>query len=201
MVFEIFKELLLAIAHYPYLVSFFGGFLSEELLVFLAILSGRGTLPFWIVFVFGYLGALSMNSIWFFLGKSRFGKKISSWFSKDKKILENVDYINRRRHLFYLIATKFVYGTRTASAVYYGMKGMNYKKFILYDSIAVLVWALIMLPAGWMAGNGFARLLNISKGIEKFAAFILVAFLVVYVLNHLIRNIIKKEYEIEERVK
>ncbi|MDP2926191.1 MAG: VTT domain-containing protein [Nanoarchaeota archaeon] len=199
---NIFNELALLVSLHPYMISFISGVISEELVVFLAILSGRDLLPFWIVLIFGTLGALFLNSLWFLLGKSRFGKKIDHYFlkklKKHKSHIQKLYSINRKRNLFYLIGTKFIYGTRNVAAFYYGMKGMGYKKFIVYDSIAMIIWALIMLPAGWLAGNGFNRLLKLTRGVEKFLAVILFSAIVIYIIQHIIRKILVRNKSIPD---
>ena len=183
------------IAIHNYFISFLGGALSEEFVVFFAILSGRGVLPFWVVFVFGSLGALFINFLWFLAGGSVFGKRLSNWLLNTEKKIEvnsEINYVNKKKSLIYLIATKFVYGTRSVTAVYYGMKGMSYRRFLIYDSIAILVWASIMVSAGWLAGKGFDRILRFTKGFDRLLAIILLTLVIIYFLNKLIRRLFVK---------
>jgi membrane protein DedA with SNARE-associated domain len=199
---NIFSYFSMFVTTHPFLISFLSGALSEELVVFLAILSGRHILPLWIVFVFGPMGALFFNSLCFFSGKSKFGKGLNDYLSRNKKHIpgeEDLEHINKKRHIFYLTASKFVWGTRTASAVYYGMKGMDFKKFLLYDGIAIYIWALVMVPAGWLAGNGFNYLLRLTRGLERFLAIVLISVVVIFIIYKLIRVIIIKEYKVIEK--
>ena len=193
---SIVKELYLFVVFNPYLVSSIGGFLSEEFLVFLAILSGRGLLKLWIVFVFGFFGIFLSDSLWFYLGKSKiigFIKKLINLEKKIEKLDERMDFIDKKRNFVYILATKFVYGTRIASIVYYSIKGMKYKKFLFYDFFAVLIWLVIMVPAAWFAGKGFHRALKFTRGIEILFTVILITWIVTYIINKIMKLIIEKE--------
>lgn len=190
--FEIFRELMSLVEFHPYLITFVASFLSEELLVFLAVLSGRGILSFWTVYVLGILGVMLFDSLIFIIGKSKFGSYIEDRFFPERKMDKKINFANKKRVLFYLIVTKFVWGTRIASIFYYSVRGMKYRRFILFNSISLVVWGSIMLSAGWLAGNGFDRILRFSRGVERFAAFILITILVIFFIDKTIKGLLKK---------
>jgi membrane-associated protein len=188
---EIFNFLEQIIVLHPVLAVFVSSFFSEEIIVFLAILSGRGIINFWIVFCAGILGLLCFDSLCFLAGKSKFGKYVEEKFFKEH--FKSVGGINKSRAFFYLFVTKFIYGTRIASLMYYGMRKMSYKRFVVYDFVSLVFWACIMLGAGWLAGKGFDVLLRVTKGAGKLAALVLVTLVLVYIIRKIFQTAIKRE--------
>ncbi|MEK6859659.1 MAG: hypothetical protein AABX54_02480 [Nanoarchaeota archaeon] len=199
MVYNIFNDIAGLIQHNPYLITFLVALISEELLVFLAILSGRGMISFWIVYFIGTLAVIIFDSSIFLIGKSKFGKYIENKFFPEKQMDEKIKFVNKKSSMIYLMITKFVWGTRVPSIFYYSVRGMKYKRFLVYDIISLLVWSSIMLSAGWLAGKGFDKLLTLLKGSEKLFAILFLTALIVYVLYWLIKKIIAKEYKYIKR--
>jgi membrane protein DedA with SNARE-associated domain len=187
-----FLEML--ITSHPYIAAIIAS-INEEFLVFLSILSGRGLIDFWIVFSVGIIMLLFWDSLIFLLGKSRFGVYIENKFFPVKEMDKRMNFVDKKRHLFYLILTKFVYGTRMASSFYYSIKGMKYKKFLLYDFISLAIWGSILLSAGYLAGKGFGRLLSFTKGFSKLFLIIVITIAVVYLLDKLMKKIFISEAE------
>ena len=181
------------IMHNPYLATFIAAILSEEILVFLAILSGRGIFPFWIVYVFGIISIIIFDSVVFYIGKSKFGKYIEDRFFPEKKMNEKIKFSNKKSSLFYIILTKFVWGTRIASIFYFSVKGIRYKRFVLYDFIAVLLWATILLPIGFLAGKGFDSLLRFTRGAERILLLVVITIVLIFVIDKIIKIVLKKE--------
>lgn len=193
---QIFTSLSELLYKNPILVSYFTAFFSEELIILLAVISGRGLIPFYILFIFSILGALTIETIFYLIGGSRLGLVFK------KRFINHEPNIEKKRYFFYILLSKFIYGTRMASSLYFGMHKMPYKKFLLYNLISSFLWSIIMLPAAYFAGKGFDHILRISRGIEKLGFFILIAIIIAFVINHIVRKILmKSEKSIEDKTK
>mgnify|MGYP001615169866 CR=1 FL=1 len=187
---EIFIFLESIIKMYPVLTVFVSSFFSEELIVFLAILSGKGMINFWIVFFTSIFGLLCFDFLCFLIGRSRFGDYV--WKRFLSKYHKDVAGVNKKRTFFYFLITKFIYGTRLISLFYYGIRKLSYRRFFVYDFVSLVFWACILLPAGWLAGKGFDMLLNFTKGAEKLFAFVLITFILIYVIHRMAVRMLKK---------
>lgn len=187
MPFSIIHWLTLLVVQNPFFVSFLSGVLSEELLIFVAALAGRGLLQIWIVFLFGIFGILTIDTIWFVLGKSRLIRylKDHKMFSDKGETMGKIHHLAKKHQIVSLFVTKFIYGTRVITIIYHSAKEMPYRKFIFYDSLSVIIWALIMVTIGWLAGRGFTQILGVARGIERILAIILVVVVVLYVTHKL----------------
>jgi membrane protein DedA with SNARE-associated domain len=174
------------------LISFFVAMLSEETLFLLAILSGSGSFPFWTLFVFGFFGIILADTIYFFLGHTKLFQYIrhnyfisKRYFTIRKKLVKFSD----KNKLVFLILSKFIYGTRAASALFLGARKMNFAYFIAADILAVLVWESVMLPLAWLSGKGIYSLLKIIRGFERFFFVILLLFAIYYLI---VRNLAER---------
>lgn len=188
---NILKEGMLFFVYHPFIASFFSGFISEELLLFTAIESGRGLLPLWTVLIFGFLGMTAVDSFLFWVAKTRLiryiadNKLISHNTRKIDKKLKKIDETHK---ILSLILTKFIYGTRIVTIFYHSTKKMPYKTFLAYDSIALATWSLIMIPIGWLAGRGFTKILRFARGTEKLLAIVLLVLIIFYVANFIVKK-------------
>lgn len=183
---NIINELLLLMHSHLYLVSFLFGVLSEEALLLLAIFAGQSRDSLLVVFIFGFLGIITHDLIFFFISKTNIirktGKKI-----KEENLFSFVSKIGEKKKFIALIVSKFIYGTRVPMVLYTGQRKKLYD-FIVMDSSAVFIWCSIMIPLGWFAGRGFAEVMEIVKGVEKAIGIIILFIILIYVINHFARK-------------
>ncbi len=182
------------------LVSSIAGFLSEEVLLFFIILSGVGVTNLWIVALFGFIGIIVHDSVFYFFACSNIIKKLNTKikFSENNKgIVLFIEKLGNGGYFKPLLLSKFIYGTRVPLIFYAAHREKNFGKFILYNILTVLCWFLIMAPIGWLAGQGFSKLLRVVRGIEKVLAVILILAIIVYAVRKLVNRGIKTEKLVE----
>jgi len=192
--FEVFRS-------YTPPIAFFAGFLSEDVLLFLSILSGSEHLPLIIVFVFGFLGAITHDSILIFLGRTKAAhsiKKRVDLSKRDYGMMEKIADKIRNNSLFLtLFISKFIYGVRTIVLLYSSNKDKKFIHFFSLNALAVLLYCLIMVPLGYLAGKGFSQFLGYMKGLERFLLVFVVTLLIFYILkDHIISFIYKRRDKI-----
>lgn len=178
----------LLLAH-PVITSFISGFLSEDIIIFYAILAGKELIPFWIVITFGLLGILMGDSMHFLIGKLKIIKKLERKIQYDKKfglLTSTVRKFGDKSDVKLFTLTKFVYGLRLASVMYLSARGMKFARFFYLEIMSTLIWAVIMIPAGWLVGKGFFLIFSVAKGIEKTLTFALLLFIIYYLFVRLI---------------
>ncbi len=159
---------------------------GDATILTLAFISAQGTFPIWIVFVFGFLGTLTGDCLWFLLTKLNFWKKVKRWnkfYDKYKKIDERIQRLGKRSDLTVLIITKFLYGTRILTIIYVGLKKISFRKFLLYDGIATVFWIIAMAGIGYATGKGFQIILNVFKNVQLALALLIVIIIIFIVLD------------------
>ena len=184
---DIFNWVISIAAENPIIVSFLVGLLTgEETVMALSFASAVGVLPFWIVLVFATLGMFVCDTFFFAVGKSRFAhrvlefKKIKEGY---KKIDESVEKITLKHPILLLLYTKFIYGTRIASLLFLGIKQTSWIKFLSVNLAIAMLWGLIVIPAGWLAGKGFRIILDIFRNVQLGITFVVLTIILIIIIR------------------
>jgi membrane protein DedA with SNARE-associated domain len=186
---SVFSAVYLFVKSNVFLTSFLAGLVAEEVVLFLAILAGKGSIPIMLVFLGGVLGSIVIDQIYYFLGRSR----AVVWLEKRHSISKKAGFLpsfvkkfGERNLALEIFLTKFIYGIRSAAIIFLGAKKVPYRTFFISNVLAILGWAFIMIPAAYLSGRGIVLFLKVAKGLEKFfligLLLIVVYFLLVKVL-------------------
>lgn len=108
------------------------------------------------LFLAALLGTVLSDTLWFL-----FGAKLLSRFN-DAKFLKKerekmsgfVQRLVGERPLPALIMVKFLYGSRVAMILYVASRGMSFATFTFFNAIGAVVWLLVFIPLGYLAGRG-----------------------------------------------
>ncbi len=192
------------ILNYPllkYLIVFLGaGFGGEFGLISLAFLAAHKVFPLIPFLIVSFLGTMSSDTLWFLWGKTKLaGKIISHRYTAGtvSVIMEAIRKISRGNHLLALILAKFLVGTRILVIMYVSKTNIAFKKFILPDLVAILIWLITLTSIGYLSGLGFAYISKMLKNIYAGIGFIiLIVFIIIIIQIWLKRFFLKKEEEI-----
>lgn len=171
-------------------------FLGEDVLVFLAILSGKGMIPVWIIIVFGVIGIILGDIFYFSLGKTWFVRGLEKKLDRSRKLrvlYSVIHYYAEKNRLLTMIVSKYVYGIRLLVIFYMSARGMNLRKFLPYNLLATSIWAMIMLPAGWLVGRGISWVFNAANDIKKIITIAVIIFLAYYIIERLVAHFIVRK--------
>lgn len=178
---------------HSYLTSFISGFLSEDLLLLLAIASGGSSINFWALCLFGFLGVVIHDAIIYLIAQLR---PLRRWMVKlekkegSKPLVRFVERLGRGDYLIPLCISKFIYGTRIALILYVGHKERNFWRFFFANTFCIFVWFVIMMPIGWLAGRGFTQVLGVVRGVEKALGMLVLFIILAVLLNALFKKIL-----------
>ena len=159
---------------FGYLAVFIGTFLEgETILVMGGFFSERGYLEIGLVILTACLGAFSGHVFWFWLGRSR-GVKILDKFPKMKKHFGKGIRMFERYGAPAIFITQWLYGLRITCAVIIGISKISTVKFLIYEAISCIVWAIVIGLAGFFFGKTVERVLGRAAHIEKWGLLLLV---------------------------
>lgn len=138
---------------YGYLAIFTGTFLEgETILVLGGILASRGLLSLeWVIFS-AFIGTLSGDQLFFFMGKFKANKLLERWPSWNQKI-ERVRIFVRRHSILVIFGFRFLYGLRAVSPFAIGMSHVPIPKFVILNFIGAAFWSVAVGLAGYAFGN------------------------------------------------
>ena len=137
----------------------------------------------------GFLGDLA----WYTLGRVR-GPKFRAG-RLYRRVGHRIEILARRLGSAELIASRFVYGTKAASMVFWGLHGMSLPRFLLVDAIGCVLGSLVFTGLGYAVSGSATVLLGHVRRLERW---LLGAVLVGALLVFIIHWTAKKELHVDE---
>ncbi len=160
------------IKEYGLWAVFFGVMIEGDLtLLFAGVLAHHGLFGFGEAFLTSTLGGLVGDSISYLIGyKGKERIKQSDFYQRAQPQLER---LSARFGIYSVFLVKYIYGLRTASAIFFGFAQMRYARFGPLTLASCAAWALILLFTGYT----FSGAIEITVGrIHRIGITLLVAF-------------------------
>lgn len=158
---------------FGYLAVFVGTFLEgETILVMAGFFAERGYLGLVGVIFTAFGGAFVGHCFWFWLGRSQ-GVRLLDRFPRMKRHFGKGIRIFERYGAPAIFVTQWLYGLRVTCAVIIGISQISAIKFVLYEAITCMVWAIIISLAGFFFGRAVERVLGRAAHIEKYGLIVL----------------------------
>jgi len=159
---------------FGYLAVFIGTFLEgETILVMAGFFAQRGYLELLGVILVAASGAYVGHVFWFWLGRTK-GVQLLDRFPRMKKHFGKGVRIFERYGAPAIFITQWLYGLRVTCAVIIGISRISVMKFLVYEAITCIVWAIVIATAGFYFGRAVERVLGRAAHIEKWGLLILV---------------------------
>jgi membrane-associated protein len=184
--------LLLGLFLYAEVGLFLGFFLpGDTLLIAAGIYAKQGKFNIAAVLLVAAVAAIAGDSTAYFIGKT-IGPRL---FTKKDSLLFEPKHVERAREFYEkhgaktLLIAHFIPVIRTFSPPLAGIGNMPYKKFLLFDAIGDITWAVIVSLLGYYVGS---RIPNIDHYILIVVAAVVVITLAP-TLFHISRMLIKRE--------
>ena len=131
---------------------------SETLVVIGGSLSASGDLYFLLVVLAGATGAIIGDNISYGIGKLVGERTVKSWFRSEKwhKRLEWAERTLDERGAYIILIARFIPGGRTAVTFSAGyIPTFPWRRFIVYDVVAGVLWATYAASLGYFGGKTF----------------------------------------------
>lgn len=162
------------ISTYGYIAIAVGTFLEGETVLILGGLAAhRGYLELPWVVVWGFLGTLFGDQLYFYIGRIKgikFLEKRPYWKSKSGRVFD----LMHKHQLLLIFAFRFFYGLRTVTPFLLGTAGISPVRFSIFNTLGALVWACVIGGLGYLFGHGFALVIGDIRHYEL-GLFILLA--------------------------
>jgi membrane protein DedA with SNARE-associated domain len=129
---------------------------SETSVILAGVLSAAGDLIIWLVIPVAALGAIVGDNVAYWLGRTA-GERIVARFFKGerRKRIEWAEHQINERGGYLILVGRFIPGGRTAVTLSAGLLEMPYRRFLLFDVLAGLVWASYAAMLGYFGGRTF----------------------------------------------
>ena len=156
-------------------VGFF--FPGDTLLLGAGIFAAQGQLDLAILLPAVTLAAILGDNIGYLIGR-RYGRPL---FANPTNLIFNQKYLHQAEAFFWkhgskaMLVTHFVPIVRTFAPAAAGMSQMDHKKFILFDAIGVMAWAIGITLVGYFFGSKVPH-------IDKYIHYVLIAVILASIL-------------------
>ena len=165
----------LLLQKFGYLAVLVGTFLEgETILVLAGFFSERGYLKLPLVVACAFGGAYSGHVFWFWLGRTQ-GVRLLDRFPRMKRHFGKGIRIFERYGAPAIFITQWLYGLRITCAVIIGISRISTIKFLVYEAITCIVWAILIGSAGYVFGTAVERILGRAAHIERYGLIIVIA--------------------------
>jgi membrane protein DedA with SNARE-associated domain len=174
----------LLLQKFGYLAVFVGTFLEgETILVMAGFFAERGYLRLPFVIATACAGAYSGHVFWFWLGRTQ-GVRLLDRFPRMKRHFGKGIRLFERYGAPAIFITQWLYGLRITCAVIIGISKVSTIKFLLYEALTCMIWAIIIGTAGFYFGRAVERVLGRAAHIEKFGLLVLLVGAIAFWAYH-----------------
>jgi membrane protein DedA with SNARE-associated domain len=177
---HLYSDLLNFISTYGYWGVFFGALLEGETLILISgFLVHEGYLLLRYVLVFGFIGAVLGDGIWFLLGKYWGDKILSAWPWFKEVTHKPIGYMTKKPALV-SFWVRFIYGFRHVIPFSLGMTRYPFHKFLFWNSLGALFWVFIFAGGGYIFGNILETFLGRLKHYQLVTVIIVILIIVLF---------------------
>jgi membrane protein DedA with SNARE-associated domain len=162
-------------------------------LILAGVAAHLGYFPFALAIAAGALGSFAGDLAWYTLGRLR-GPRFRAG-RLYRRMGHRIEALARRLGPAQLLAARFVYGTKAASMVFWGLHGLSLGRFAVVDGIAAVIGSAVFVGLGYLVSGSATLLLGKVRRVQLW----LVGALVVGVILVIIINwTAKKELHIKD---
>ena len=159
-----------------YLFTFAWTFIEGETFVlFAGFAAAQGLLSAPALLLAAWLGSFAGDQCYFWIGR-RFGlrllKRRPLWSARVDSALGWV----KRYDKWFILSFRFIYGVRNFSSFALGISGIDWRRFLVFNLTAALLWAASFVGAGYFCGRAAERMLG--ELAEKLSIILLGIFVV-----------------------
>lgn len=182
------------ISRYGLVAVFFGAAVEGDVTLILAgVFAHLGYFPFPLALLAGTLGGYLGDLGWYSLGRLR-GPQFRAG-RLYRRVGPRIERLAQRLGPAQLIASRFVYGIKAASMVFWGLHGMTLLRFLVVDAIGCVAATLVFTSLGYAVSGSAVVLLGHVRRVQLW---LLGAVLVGIVLVALVHWTAKRELHVDD---
>lgn len=142
----------------------------------------------------GALGSLIGDIGWYSLGRFRGPRFREGRFYR--RVGPTVERLAKQLGPWQLVAARFVYGTKSASMIFWGLHGLPFRRFLLIDCVGCLLGSLVFTSLGFLLSGSAIAILGHVKRVELW---LLGGAITAVLIVFLIDKTAKHELHIDEK--
>ncbi|MGV3531592.1 MAG: DedA family protein [Chthoniobacteraceae bacterium] len=178
--------------HYGLLAVFLCATVETDVsFIFTGVAIHTGAVPAVPAFLLMLLGALAHDTLWFSGGRYR------SEAIRDSRVYQKVGPVVERLVARFgageLFLSRFIYGTRNPSLLFWGVQHLAWGKYLAIEVLALTLWGALLAWLGYSMSGRAEALVGEIKSAEKWLLIALVSAGAVFLsLRHTMRALIAR---------
>jgi membrane-associated protein len=171
-VFDTFTQLVADSSEWAYLIIFLFAYLdvlvpivpSETAVITAGVVAADGDLSLALIIPLAAAGAFLGDNTAYFLGRY-FGTRATERFFRSERARRRIAWADEQleeRGGELIMVARFIPGGRTAVALSSGTLGYPWRRFIMFDAAAALIWASYSALIGYYGGQTFEGLWGLA---------------------------------------
>jgi len=135
----------------------------------------------------GALGAFVADCIWYAVGRWRGERFRAGRFYE--RVRGTIEKLTSRVGAWELLVCRFVYGTKSASMLFWGLHGLPVQRFVLIDALGCVAGSAVFATLGWLLGDSWEALAGHVKNIERLLLIaVVLGVVIVFIVNRTARR-------------
>ncbi len=177
---------------YSYLVVFFSMMLenmgipipAETALIAFSFIAGQGILNIWLVIPIAIIGDVAGDNVGFLIGRvggRKLIKKYGRFLRMDKKKVDAVEMLFKKRGGSTVFSSQFFAATRISIALVAGFSQFPFYKFLTYDFLAAILFVLLISGSTFYFGKNLDQVLRFLHFFRFIGLIVLVSIILFYI--------------------
>lgn len=180
------------IQEWGYIAVFLGSLIEGESIILTAsAMASQGYLDIFKVTVIAFIGTTLADQLLYFLGYY-YGDRLFEKFPSLDQPSKKAFYFLHKYDIWFIIACRFIYGIRVASAIVIGAAKIPAKRFIPLNILSALIWAIISCGSGFYLGEILFDWFEHSENIQRTIFYGITGITLIILIFFKIRKIFKK---------
>jgi membrane protein DedA with SNARE-associated domain len=173
---------------------FFGTMIEGDLtLLFAGVLARAGVFSFAEALMVGTVGGVVGDSVSYLIGARFRGHADKLGFFLRAR--PRIERLTGRFGVLSVFIVKYVYGLRTASAVFWGLAKFGYLRFAVLTLASCFSWVAVLAGLGFTFATGVENLIGDLHRIQIILLVVFVIVAIVYVISRFERRVIEEDKE------
>jgi membrane protein DedA with SNARE-associated domain len=168
-------------------------FEGDFTLILAGVVAHLGFFPFPLAVAAGALGSFIGDSIWYGLGRFR-GPRFRAGRLYGR-VGPKIQRLADRFGPWQLLLARFVYGTKAASMVFWGLHGLKFRRFAPIDALGCVLGTAVFSGLGYLVSGSATLLLGRVRRVQLWLLGAVLAGAVLVLIIHLTA---KRELHLEE---
>ena len=145
----------------------------------------------------GAFGGLVGDCFYFWLGHGTARRWLTT--AHGQRVMPHFERAAKRYGVRSLFFARYIFGARIATMFFWGIQRLNYRKFLVLDTLNCMIWATVFGGFGYLFSSTLESLLGRLRHVQSWLLIGLVVFAALLGLRHYLAEVTRIREEIAKQ--